>query len=120
MKTKDNIGAYEKLLNTLDMNLDDPYWEREKAIRDLIHQLELVKDMGDDWWDVFMESNDMWSAIEQSCYFEQEMEGSYNAGYESGMESGYESYYEDFIERATEWKYKLVNFLKDKWVNLNK
>ena len=51
MKTKDNIGAYEKLLNTLDMNLDDPYWERERAIRILINQLEAVKDMGSDWWD---------------------------------------------------------------------
>jgi len=31
--TKDNIGAYEKLLNTLGMELDDPYWEREKGIK---------------------------------------------------------------------------------------
>ena len=73
-----------------------------------------------DWWDGFMESNDMWNTIEQSCYFRQEMEGNYNAGYESGMESGAEFYYEDFMDQVTEWKYKLVNFLKDKWVNLNK
>lgn len=118
--TKDGIGAYEKLLNTLGMELDDPYWEREKAIRVLINQLEAVKDMGDAWWDGFMESNDMWNTIEQSCQYQDDMETHYDSGYESGTEYACEWINEDLIEKVSEWKDKLFNFLKDKWVNLNK
>ena len=118
--TKDGIGAYEKLLNTLGMELDDPYWERERGIRKLINQLEAVKDMGEYWWDGFMESHDIWTAIEESCFYTQQMETHYDSGYESGQENAYGYIDEDRTERTDDWLDKLFNFLKDKWVNLNK
>jgi hypothetical protein len=43
-KTKDGIGAYEKLLNVLGLELDDPFWEREKALRNLESKLRILED----------------------------------------------------------------------------
>ncbi len=116
--TKDNIGAYEKLLNTIGMELDDPYWERERGIRILVDKLYLLEDDG--WLDTFMEMNDVETALEQSCWYEGQMETHYDSGYESGYESADEYINEDWTDRLDEWKDKLFYFLKDKWVNLNK
>ena len=116
--TKDGIGAYEKLLNTIGMELDDPYWERERGIRVLADKLNLLEDDG--WLDTFMEMNDVQTALEGSCWYEEQTEHHYDLGHEAGRESAYEDMNEDHIERVDDWLDKLVNFLKDKWVNLNK
>ena len=88
MKTKDNIGAYEKLLNTLGMELDDPYWEREKVLRIIADKLTILEDEG--WLDTFLQMNDVESALEGSCWYEGQMETHYDSGFESGQENAAE------------------------------
>jgi len=112
-------GAYEKLLRLFDMDLSTPYNEREEVLNHLVKQLGKIEDdLG--FWDEFLEADDMRNRLEDSCLFIDAMEGASSEGYESGYECGLEENNEDFIDRLGEWKDKLVYFLKDKWVNLNK
>ena len=118
MKTKDNIGAYEKLLNVLGLELDDPYWKREKVLRNVADKLQILDN--ENWLDSFLDMNDVWITLENSCWYESQMESHYDAGYYSGSESAWEDINIEIGERFTEWKDKLLAFLKDKWMNLNK